>query len=397
MDRHRLHAVVLPSGPRLYAALAAALDGTGPAICPISPDLPGPALADLLNALAPHAVETADGVTPFRPRSACAPVAGIPVADGTAVLIATSGSTGTPKIVELAGDALRASAAATFARIGAEPGDRWLCCLPTSHIAGVQVLVRSLVAGTEPVIQPRFDVTAVGGADAAHLSVVPTQLRRLLDAGVELSKFRSVLLGGAAAPPDLLDEARARGARVFTTYGMSETSGGCVYDGLPLDGVRASVGGDGRIRLAGPVLFGGYRLLPRLTASVRDGDWFVTQDLGELTADGRLRVRGRADDVIITGGEKVVAGEVAAALSRHPGVADVAVVGRPDAEWGQRVTAVVVPAPGHAVPDLDGLRGWVRESLPAAAAPRELELVAALPLLPSGKPDLETLRRPAPR
>ncbi|GAA2594044.1 AMP-binding protein [Actinomadura fulvescens] len=393
MDR-RLHAVVLPPGPRLYAALAAALDGSGPAICPISPDLPGAALQDLLNALAPHAVETADGLRPYRPRSACVPIAGVPAAPETAVLIATSGSTGVPKIVELSAGALRASASATFTRIGAEPGDRWLCCLPTSHIAGVQVLVRSLAAGTEPVIQPRFDVTAVAGADVAHLSLVPTQLRRLLAAGTDLSKFRSVLLGGAAAPPDLLDAARERGARIFTTYGMSETSGGCVYDGVPLDGVRADIGGDGRIRLAGPVLFSGYRLRPGLTESAWDGDWFVTQDLGVLD-DGRLRVRGRADDVIVTGGEKVVAGEVAAALSRHPNVADVVVVGRPDPEWGHRVTAVVVPA--GRPPVLDELRGWVRETMPACAAPRELRVVTEIPLLPSGKPDLETLRRPAPR
>ncbi|KAB2339461.1 AMP-binding protein [Actinomadura rudentiformis] len=393
MDR-RLHAVVLPPGPRLYAALAAALDGTGPAICPISPDLPEAALRDLLDALAPHAVENEDGIHLRRAGGARLAVTGIPVARETAVLIATSGSTGTPKIVELRAAALLASAAATFDRIGAGPGDRWLCCLPTSHIAGVQVLVRSLAAGTEPVIQPRFDVTAVAGADVAHLSVVPTQLRRLLDAGVDLSKFRSILLGGAAAPPDLLDAARERGARVFTTYGMSETSGGCVYDGVPLEGVRTGIGADGRIRLAGPVLFSGYRLRPQLTSAVRDGDWFVTQDLGVIE-DGLLRVRGRADDVIVTGGEKVVAGEVAAALSRHPQVADVAVVGRPDPEWGHRVTAVVVPA-GEA-PDLDALRGWIREVMPAYAAPRELELVGEIPLLPSGKPDLEALRRPDSR
>ncbi|MFI0450036.1 AMP-binding protein [Actinomadura sp. 6N118] len=390
MDR-RLHAVVLPPGPRLYAALAAALDGTGPAICPISPDLPGPALRDLVNALAPHAIETEDGIHPHRAGSAGMPITGIPVAPETAVLIATSGSTGIPKIVELPASALLASAATTFDRIGAGPDDRWLCCLPTSHIAGVQVLVRSLVAGTEPVIQPRFDAMAVASADVAHLSVVPTQLRRLLDEGTDLSKFRSILLGGAAAPPDLLDAARGRGARVFTTYGMSETSGGCVYDGVPLDGVRTGIGADGRIRLAGPVLFSGYRLRPQLTSAARDGDWFVTQDLGVIE-DGRLRVRGRADDVIVTGGEKVVAGEVAAALSRHPKVADVVVVGRSDPEWGHRVTAVVVPA-GEA-PDLAGLRGWIRETMPAYAAPRELELVGEIPLLPSGKPDLEALRRP---
>ncbi|GAA4602984.1 o-succinylbenzoate--CoA ligase [Actinoallomurus liliacearum] len=383
-----LHAVILPPGPSLFRRLEAALDGTGPAICPLSPELPAPALTRLLDALRPAWVETADGKRRYDCGTGCAP--GPAVADDTAVLIATSGSTGAPKVVELAATALRHSASATLSRIGAEPGDRWLCCLPTSHIAGVQVLIRSLVAGTDPVIHPRFDVSEVAGSGAAHISVVPTQLRRLIDADVDLRGFRSILLGGAAPPPDLVATARSRGGRVFTTYGMSETCGGCVYDGVPLDGVSVEIGADGRIRLAGPVLFGGYRLRPELTAAVRDGAWFVTQDLGVLE-DGRLRVRGRADDVIVTGGEKVVAGEVAAVLARHPGVRDVAVVGRDDPEWGQRVTAVVVP--GDDPPDLEELRARVRTELPAYAAPRRLELVEELPLLPSGKPDLERLRR----
>ncbi|MEV5711189.1 AMP-binding protein [Actinoallomurus sp. NPDC052274] len=383
-----LHAVILPPGPSLFRRLEAALDGTGPAICPLSPELPAPALTRLLDALRPSWVETADGSRRYACGTGCAP--GPAVADDTAVLIATSGSTGAPKVVELTATALRHSASATLSRIGAEPGDRWLCCLPTSHIAGVQVLIRSLVAGTDPVIHPRFDVSEVAGSGAAHISVVPTQLRRLIDADVDLRGLRSILLGGAAPPPDLVATARARGGRVFTTYGMSETCGGCVYDGVPLDGVSVEIGADGRIRLAGPVLFGGYRLRPELTAAVRDGAWFVTQDLGVLE-DGRLRVRGRADDVIVTGGEKVVAGEVAAVLARHPGVRDVAVVGRDDPEWGQRVTAVVVP--GDDRPGLEELRAWVRAELPAYAAPRRLELVEELPLLPSGKPDLERLRR----
>ncbi|MFB4310355.1 AMP-binding protein [Actinomadura sp. GTD37] len=385
MDRP-LHAVVLPPGPRLLRALADALGG-GPAICPLPPGLPAPALRDLLDALAPDAIETPDGLVPHRSGG------GHPPADaGTAVLIATSGSTGAPKFVELSAAALRHSAAGTLARIEAAPGDRWLCCLPTSHISGVQVLVRSLVAGTAPVIAPRFDAAAVAAADGLHVSLVPTQLRRLLDAGADLSRLGAVVLGGAAAAPGLLAEARDRGARVFTTYGMSETCGGCVYDGTPLDGMRVALGDGGRIRLAGPSLFTGYRLRPDRTAEVRDGAWFVTQDLGAVE-DGRLRVRGRLDDVINTGGEKVVAGEVAAALSRHPAVRDVVVVGRPDPEWGERVTAVVVPA-RPAVPELPDLRAFVRETMPVYAAPRELELVEAIPLLASGKPDRARLRSP---
>ncbi len=383
---HRLvHAVVLPPGRRLYQALSAALDGSGPAICPLSPELPAPALAALLAALRPAAVVTADGERPYERDP-------VPVAAGeAAVLIATSGSTGEPKIVELSADALRHSAAATLRRLAAGPGDRWLCCLPTSHIAGIQVLVRSLVGETEPIIHERFDAAAVARrAAAAHVALVPAQLRRLVDAGADLSAFQTILLGGAAAAPELITAARAAGGRVVTTYGMSETCGGCVYDGMPLDGVSVDVGADGLIRLAGPVLLSGYRLRPDLTAAALDGRWFVTRDLGVLD-DGVLRVLGRADDVINTGGEKVVAGAVERVLASHPAIKDVAVVGRADPEWGQRVVAVVVPS-GPA-PALDDLRTWVRRRLPACAAPRELELAAAIPLLPSGKPDRERLRR----
>jgi O-succinylbenzoic acid--CoA ligase len=373
-----VHALIVPPGPRVSAALAAALDGSGPAICPLSPTLPGPALDTLIKALAPAAIQDEPGVHTL--------AGGLPTS--AAVLIATSGSTGTPKIVELSTEALLASATATLARVGS-PDASWLCCLPTSHIAGIQTLVRSLVAGTTPVIHPGFSLKAVATAGPVHVSLVPTQLRRLLEAGTDLSGYASVLLGGAAAPPDLLATARAQGTRIFTTYGMSETSGGCVYDGRPLDGVSLEIADDGRIRLAGPTLFTGYRLQPDLTASVRDGDWFVTNDLGVLN-EGVLSVRGRADDVINTGGEKVVSGEVATTLSRHPLVRDVVVVGRDDPEWGQRVTAIVVAA-GPLT--LEEVRDWVRSSLPAHAAPRELQVVPEIPLLPSGKPDRERLRK----
>ncbi|MCP2342638.1 AMP-binding protein [Actinomadura rupiterrae] len=383
MEARRLHALVLPPGPRLLQALQAALDGTGPAICPLAPDTPTPALQAILDALAPHAVETPTGTTP-RP-------GGQPVHPDTAVLIATSGTTGTPKFVELPTRALTASATATRHRIGADTTDRWLCCLPTSHIAGIQVLVRALLTGTPPHIHPRFDPHRIATTDATLISLVPTQLRRLLDTGADLTRYRAILLGGAAAPPDLLDRARTAGATVHTTYGMSETSGGCAYDGLPLDGVTLDLDPDGRVRIAGPVLFTGYRLNPDLTRATRDGRWYLTQDLGTLD-NGRLRIRGRIDDIINTGGEKVVAGDVAERLTRHPRVADAVVIGRPDPEWGERVTAVIVP--DGPAPTLDDLRAWVRETLPAHAAPRELDLRAALPLLPSGKPDRAALRTP---
>jgi O-succinylbenzoic acid--CoA ligase len=289
------------------------------------------------------------------------------------------------------------SARASLARVGAAAGERWLCCLPTTHIAGIQVLIRSIVSETAPVVAGRLDADVMNTSGCTHVSIVPTQLRRLLDGerppSAWAAGYRSVLLGGAAAPAGLVDAARSAGIPVVTTYGMSETCGGCVYDGVPLDGVSARPGDDGRIRIAGPVLFSGYRLRADLTTAALDGDWFVTSDLGAVDASGRLTVRGRADDVINTGGEKVVAAEVAAALETCPGVREAVVVGRPDPEWGERVTAVVVPVSPADPPALDLLCRHVQDRLPRYAAPRELVLLDAMPMLPSGKPDLEALRR----
>ncbi|QSI49763.1 AMP-binding protein [Thermobispora bispora] len=372
MGHRPVHALLLPPGPALLEAVRRALDG-GPAVLPLSPDLPRPALDAALAALRPTHLVTPDGVRLLP--------GGVP--SDAAVIIATSGSTGTPKGVELPAGALTASARASLRRIGARPGERWLCCLPTSHISGMQVLVRSLLSGTDPVIHPRFSPEEAAASGAEHVSLVPTQLRRMIDAGVDLGRFRTILLGGAAALPGLLDEARRAGARVVVTYGMSETAGGCVYDGLPLDGVEVKAGGDGRIRIRGPVLFTGYRL--REERPFEDG-WFVTSDLGVIE-DGRLTVLGRADDVIITGGEKVVASAVARVLAEHPGVRDVAVVGRPDPEWGEVVVAVVAGEVTR-----DGLRAFAKERLPAYAAPKVVEVVPEIPLLPNGKPDLVALR-----
>ena len=370
--------------PRLVELLAAALDGSGPAIVPLDAGLPPARLAGLIDALGPDSVEDTEGVTTVRSGP------GEGVAEGTAVIIGTSGSTGVPKGVELSAAALRHSARASLDRVGARPGERWLCCLPVTHVAGLAVLVRSLTGGTEPVLAERADGPTVAAAGCAHVSLVPTQLRRLLqEPGTPLAGFSSVLLGGAAAPAGLLTAARHAGVPVVTTYGMTETCGGCVYDGIPLDGVRAEVRDDGRIWISGPVLFSGYLGGPRAPA---DG-WFRTGDLGMLDAAGRLTVRGRADAVINTGGHKVVAGEVAAALHTCPGVRDAAVVGQPDPEWGERVVAVVVPADPGDPPALELLRRHVRELLPRYAIPSRVVMVDAVPMLPSGKHDIVRLRQ----
>jgi o-succinylbenzoate---CoA ligase len=387
----------------MLALLAAALDGSGPAILPLDPDLPAPALTRALEAFAPSVLVTREGTgsVPLpAPRGAAAGVS-----EATAVVIATSGSTGVPKGVELSASALTASAAASMRRVGAGAGQRWLCCLPTFHVAGIAVLVRSLLAGADPVITAGVDAEILAGSGCRHVSVVPTQLRRLLDASARPggaapggrppgppAGLSCVLVGGAAASGDLLAEARGAGWPVVTTYGMSETCGGCVYDGVPLDGVGLGFGAGGRIEISGPVLFSGYRLRPELTSAALDGGRFLTADLGYLDGEGRLVIRGRADDVINTGGEKVAPGEVEAVLGTSAGVADVVVVGVPDAEWGELVTAFVVAADPAEPPDLDRLKANVRQALSARAAPKKVFVVPVFPLLPSGKPDRAALR-----
>jgi o-succinylbenzoate---CoA ligase len=383
-----LHAVLVERpGPRLLELLAAALDGSGPAIAPVDARLPEARQAELLAALAPDTVEDRDGVTTVRSGQKKG------VAEGTAVIVGTSGSTGLPKGVELSAAALLHSARASLARIGARPGERWLCCLPAVHIAGIQVLVRSLVSGTDPVLADRADAHTLAASGCAHVSLVPTQLERLLDVDMpSLTGFRSVLLGGAAAPAGLLDAARAGGVPVVTTYGMTETCGGCVYDGIPLDGVEVRIGDDDRIWIGGPVLFSGYRPGGSGGASPAGQRFFRTGDLGRMES-GRLVVRGRADDVINTGGHKVIPGEVAAVLRTCPGVRDVAVLGQPDPEWGERVVAVVAPADRAEPPALELLRLHVQQRLPRYAAPSRVVMVDAVPMLPSGKHDLARLRR----
>jgi O-succinylbenzoic acid--CoA ligase len=390
-----LHAVLLSGSGEadlLTEPLARALDGTGPAVLPLDAGLPAARLRQLIDVFQPTVIIDGEGEATVR---SAPPGISPGVAPDTAVIITTSGSTGEPKGVELSAAALSHSARATLARVGARPGDRWLLCLPPSHVAGLQVLVRSLISGTERAVAPSATARALAASGCAHVSVVPTQLVRLLDepgGATALAGFSSVLVGGAAAGAAVLDRARAAGVNAVTTYGMSETCGGCVYDGVPLDGVLVRSDGEGRLRISGPVLLNRYFGRPGLTAaSLVDGE-FVTSDLGRVE-DGRVVIRGRADDVINTGGHKVIPAEVAAALSSCPGVREVVVVGRPDPEWGERVTAVVVPADPADPPGLELLRIHVRGTLPRYASPSEVVLTETIPVLPSGKPDLAALKK----
>ncbi len=322
--------------------------------------------------------------------------------DDVALVVTTSGSTGEPRAVLLDAGALRASADATHDRLGG-PG-RWLLTLPLHHVAGIQVLVRSHLAGRAPVTVAAggFDPVAVA-AELASLppgqrprygSVVPTQLHRIVTCGPRdlrpWADLDAILVGGAATAPALLARARDAGLRVVTTYGATETAGGCVYDGSPLPGVLADTDADGVVHLTGPMLARGYLGRPDLDAAAffaREGRrWFRTGDLGEVH-DGVLRVHGRADDVVVTGGVKVAPAAVEAVLADLAGIAQVCVVGLPDDEWGQRVVAVVVPAGGRSAPSLEEVRGLVRRTLGAAAAPRRVVLTDALPERGPGKVD----------
>ena len=349
----------------------------------------------------------------------------------TDLILRTSGSTtGTGRLIAMSAAALVASARATHARLGG-PGT-WLLPLPAHHVAGLQILIRSLEAGTEPVVvdtSSGFSPTALAealssarrstGAAASRLyvSLVPTQLVRVLQdpqARRALAGADAVLLGGAAADPALLDRARGAGVTVVTTYGMSETGGGCVYNGRPLDGVELSIQnpdaeGAGRILISGPVLAEGY-LPPADRAPDDAGGGFLkssgkrvlaTSDRGRLRSDGRLEVLGRLDDVIITGGVKVEPRTVEEALTGLGMVAEACAVGLPDTQWGSVVVAAVVlePAAGQETPgnrgDPDGeaLREAVRTRLDGAHAPKRIVVLDALPLRPSGKVDRRAVAR----
>ena len=322
--------------------------------------------------------------------------------DGTALVVGTSGSTGAPKLAMLPAAALAASATATHERLGG-PGT-WLLAMPAHHIAGVQVLLRCVAAGTEPAFVDLSDgFTARGFTRAAdalggvrrYTALVPTQLRRLLDdpaATASLATLDGVLVGGAATSAGLLDRARSAGVTAVTTYGMSETAGGCVYDGHPFSCSAIRVDEDGRIELGGDTLASGYLGRPDLTERSFHTDddglrWFRTDDTGHVDGTGRWHVDGRLDDVIVTGGLKVVPRLVEDALTSLPGVAEAVAVGTPDEEWGRVVSVALVLRDGAPAPEVRDLRSRLRGILPDHALPRRVVTVPALPLRGPGKPD----------
>lgn len=345
---------------KVWAALVPALEGTGAAI------LPHPASPSGLPETVP---------------------------DDVAVVVETSGSTGRPKRVMLSAAALKASAAASDELLGG-PG-QWLLAVPAHYIAGINVLARSHFATTVPVMMKPTGFSAEAFVVAAaeltaerrFTSLVPVQLARLLesdDAVAVLATFTRILVGGQSIPIALLAAARARGLAITTTYGSSETSGGCVWDGTPLPTAQMRFVDD-RIELAGPMLAEGYLDDPRRSDfSFREHDgirWYRTDDIGEIV-DGMLRVRGRTDDMIISGGVKVSLAEVEAVVRTLPGQSAAVVVAAPHPEWGEAPVVITTSAI-----DVDALRPSVSAQLGAAAAPARVMLIDEIPLLATGKPD----------
>ncbi len=341
----RLVALDLPGGPEFVTGLQR-IWAAGDAAFPVDQRLPQAAKSDLLVAMR----------------------VGQEVEPGDALVVATSGSTGDPKGVVLTHDAVAASAEATNDRLSVESSDHWLACLPLSHVGGLSVVTRALHAGTALTVHPTFDADAAMDSGATMVSLVATALTR-----IDATCFRTIVLGGSRPPAD-------RPANSVTTYGMTETGSGVVYDGVPLDGVEVRIV-DGEIHLRGSMLLRRYRD----GADPKDADgWLPTGDLGHWLDDGRLHVEGRRGDLIVTGGENVWPEAVERLLVTHPHVADVLVRGLPDAEWGHVVEAIVVPT--GSPPSLDELRAHVKVSAPSFMAPKRLTVVDRIPRTALGKP-----------
>ena len=360
----RLVALALGGGDRFVTELQRTWDA-GDAVLPVDQRLPAAAQESLIERMGASVVVDATGRHRRR--------GGWPTEPGDALVMATSGSTGDPKGAVLTNAAIEANAMATSSALAVDPStDRWLACLPLAHVGGLAVVVRALLTDTPLEVHDGFNAEAVEAAarqGTTLTSLVPTALAR-----IDPAAFRAILLGGSAMPPE-------RPPNTVATYGMTETFSGVIYEGWPLEGVELRIH-DNEVQLRCPMLLRCYR--DNSDPRTNDG-WFPTGDAGALSDQGQLSVFGRVDDMISTGAEKVWPVAIERILADLPDVAEVAVVGRPNPEWGQAVTAVVVPTDPTQPPSLEALRDAVKAELPAYCAPRNLELVNELPQTPLGK------------
>jgi O-succinylbenzoic acid--CoA ligase len=373
---------------REQVVLAHALMKVGAKLLPLSPRLTAAERAAIAAVEEP--IVDLDDAGELTQTEADLPLLGEHDMDEVCARVLTSGSTGTPHPVGLTYGNFLWSAVGSAFNLGVEPEDRWLCCLPLSHISGLGIIMRSVIYGTTAVVHDGFDVDRAGAAlegdDITVVSVVATMLTRLLEAGADLSRPRAILVGGGPVPKESLEEAIAKGATVVQTYGLTETCSQVTT--LAAADAQRKLGSAGRPLLTthlriedGEILVQG----PTVAPGRADADgWLHTGDLGHIDEEGFLYVKDRIDDMIVSGGENVVPAEVEEVLLRHPEVADAAVVGREDPEWQQAVTAVVVLESGSAVTP-DELRHHCAASLAAYKVPKRVELAAALPRTPSGK------------
>jgi O-succinylbenzoic acid--CoA ligase len=380
---------VVASGNALADAARRSWDA-GRAILPINPAFTAVEIATLLARLRPtHVAHGTQAAEPYD--------GGVRAPGGTAAIVVTSGTEGAPKGVELTSAGMEAMGRAYSAGLDAGLEDRWLACLPLHHVASLGALARAYVTGVPYTVHDTLDLERVARSPRDEgttiVSLVPTVMKRLLDAGAPLHEFRRVITGGAPCPPALRARAEAAGVVLVDAYGLSETWGGFALDGRPIDGADVRLGdGDDEILVRGRMVMRAYRLDPGRTDAALEADgWFHTGDAGTIEA-GRVSVTDRLKDVVISGGVNVSPTEVEAALVRHPDVADVCVVGVPDEEWGEIVTAFVVPRDGAAAPSIEELRAFGRSELSGAKLPRATRTVDTIPRTTSGKPLRRVLR-----
>jgi O-succinylbenzoic acid--CoA ligase len=370
MTVHRLIALDMPASNGMIRHVLSAWD-KGDAVLPIDQRLPERAKRDLVSMLRPSQIIGPDGNVIQRSD-------GAPVEDGDALIISTSGSTGRPKGVIHTHQSIETLLAMSQARLNTDASTHWLLCLPVSHVAGFSILARAVKHGNPITIHPSFDASRIIEAvrsGATHVSLVPTALTR-----IDASLFDKILLGGATAPAHLP-------ANVTTTYGMTETFGGVVYNGRPLDGVVVeSI--EHEIVLKSPSLFRGYRLSD---ATVSTDGWFHTHDSGSVD-DGVVKIYGRTDDMINTGGENVWPADVERVIALLNGITEVVVRGLPDATWGERVVAWITSSDGTMF-YRDDIRDHVKKHLPAFCAPAEVRMINEIPKTSLGKVDIAALRQ----